>query len=107
MQQEIAHTQTPWENGQNGAHVWSKHGNVCVCGHPTASKTVGYTQVGHGKNEGLHEAVANARHIVQCVNAHEALMALATKVANLNPDAGEIGEGMLRQLVIAARRITE
>ena len=32
-------------------------------------------------------------------------LALARRVANLNPDAGEIGEGMLRSLVEDARRI--
>lgn len=32
-------------------------------------------------------------------------LALAKRVANLNPDAGEIGEGMLRSLVEDARRI--
>jgi 4-hydroxy-L-threonine phosphate dehydrogenase PdxA len=32
---------------------------------------------------------------------------LARKVANLNPHAGEIGAGMLAQLVEDARRITK
>lgn len=34
-------------------------------------------------------------------------LALARRVANLNPDAGEIGEGMLRSLVEDARRIVD
>lgn len=32
---------------------------------------------------------------------------LALRVANLNPDAGEIGAGMLADLVATARRIIE
>lgn len=36
-----------------------------------------------------------------------ALHSLAQRVANLNPDAGEIGAGMLADLVATARRITQ
>lgn len=32
---------------------------------------------------------------------------LVRKLASLNPEAGEIGEGMLRILVTKARRLTE
>ena len=35
------------------------------------------------------------------------LAALVQRVANLNPDAGEIGPGMMAQLVTDARRILE
>lgn len=38
-------------------------------------------------------------------NRTEQLEALAEKVARLNPDAGEIGEGMLRQLIEEAQEV--
>ena len=37
------------------------------------------------------------------VSAEPDLLAVCCKVANLNPEAGEIGEGMLRQIVSAAQ----
>lgn len=38
---------------------------------------------------------------------HGQALALAQRIANLNPDAGEIGEGMLRSLVEDAQRVVE
>lgn len=77
------HTPTPWQNGEHGVYVWSKDGNVCVCGHPTATTTVSYTEAGRGQNDGLHEAIDNAHHIVRCVNSHAALLALVERVAEI------------------------
>lgn len=74
---EAGHTPTPWQNGEHSVYVWSKDGNVCACGHPTASPQVRYTEAGCG--DGLHAAVDNARHIVRCVNSHDDLLAALQK----------------------------
>lgn len=54
--------------GPNGA-------NVCTCGEPRASTSVGYTPVELG-SAGLYEAAANADKIAGLNNVAEALVAL-------------------------------
>ena len=49
------------------------------------------------------EANDLAEEIARRCNAFHSLVALADKVACLNPDAGEIGDGMLRTIVAMAR----
>lgn len=46
------------------------------------------------------------RYAAKQLEGQEQLQALAQRVANLNRDAGEIGPGMLAQLVDQARKIT-
>lgn len=79
-----AHTPTPWTNDEHSVYVWSKEGNVCVCGDPTADTIVGYTEAGRS-TAGLHAAVANAHHIVHCVNNHAALVAALEWLVRINP----------------------
>lgn len=67
------HTPGEWTNREHGTFVHSKHGNVCACGDPRASTTVGYTECDVG-TPGLSEAVANARRIVHTANCHDDLL---------------------------------
>lgn len=80
-----SHTPTPWTNDEHSAYVWNKEGNVCVCGDPTADSIVGYTEAGRS-TEGLHAAVANARHIVHSVNSHDDLLAALTALVKAYED---------------------
>lgn len=56
---------------------------------------------------GAEAAEANAALIVRCVNSHAALVGALKGVAALNENAGEIGAGMLVQLVTKARAALE
>lgn len=59
---------------------------------------------GAGMKTMTPHAKANAVFVASACNGHDAFVALAKRVANLNASAGEIGEGMLASLVEDAKR---
>lgn len=78
-----APTPGPWTNDKHSTHVWSKSGNVCVCGDPRAESVVGYTRAEVG-SPGLYEAIANARMIAA---APDLLAALQDCIRCLDSEA--------------------
>lgn len=86
MNTQAQYTPGPWEARES-----------CVIG-PNGRVVVACVEgfVSRGDND---EDYATARLIA----AAPELLALALRVSSLNPDAGEIGDGTLHQLVDAAR----
>lgn len=85
------HTPGPWTNDKHSAFVWSKDGNICVCGAPRASTVVGYTEADIGSAD-LEEAVANARLTAAAPDLLIALRALVERI-DLNGGLGEYKGG--------------
>lgn len=88
----MSHTPGPWEHAISGT-AWS----ITADADPVYIAVVEMP----GRMSKYAMCEANARLIATSPE----LLELANRVASLNPDAGEIGPGMLAQLVSDARRI--
>lgn len=93
------HTKGPW-----AVDGWCTDAIIHGIPNPRFSGGIEYFRIAkcNYANKGNHEIdTANAKLISKCPEMYD----LIKKISNLNENAGEIGEGMLKQLVQEAREI--